>query len=592
MPFDGLVINSLVLELKTLLMNNRIEKIYQPESDEIVMKFRNLHKDKKLLISVNSNYPHVCLTNLQKDNPLNPPMFCMLLRKHIQGGKIIDVKQVDFERILIISIENYDELGNLSVKELIVEIMGKHSNIILVDQDTYTIIDSIKRIPINISRQRQILPGLKYEYPPTQGKINIFETDYKTYLNHIGKVPQNTPIYKALYRSFQGISPIIAKDVCYKNNIVANTLVSTLTPKDFNNIWNTFVQLSSKIQQNKFEPNIVMDLKSNILVDFSSCNLDIYNNENFTKVYRNSISSVIDEFYYEKDKYERIKQKSMDLKKIITRRLDRLHKKIQKQKEELLTAKNADKYKLYGELILANMHRITKGMKKIEVENYYEPDLHLINIPLDIRLSPSENSQKYFKKYNKFKNAFKKITVQIKETNEEINYLENVLISLENTDDLSNVEDIKQELIEQNIVKKKQKNKNKLQSQESKPHKYYSSDGFVIQAGKNNKQNDRLTLKISSKNDIWLHTKDIPGSHIIIQTEGKKVPDSTIFEAAEIAAYHSKGRHSSNVPVDYTYVKNVKKPSGAKPGMVIYDNFKTVFVTPNEMKIKELKTQN
>ncbi|SKC87275.1 Rqc2 family fibronectin-binding protein [Maledivibacter halophilus] len=590
MPFDGLVINSLKKELKQVLLNKKIEKIYQPEDDEILIKFRNTDINNKLLISVNSSFPHLCLTSMQKVNPTTPPMFCMLLRKHLHGGKIVDCYQVEFERILVLSVESHDELGNINIKNLIVEIMGKHSNIILT-QDNNTIIDSIKRIPSSISRKRQILPGLKYEYPPSQNKINIFTTDYTTFKNKINNNSKNTQIFKAIYKSFQGISPIIAKEICYRSSISMDIPISELSDKNFTDIWNVFIGILGKTHKNEYSPNIIFDAKDNKTIDFSPIVLKIYENEYFSLSFFDSISDTINKYYFEKDKYNRIKQKSTDITKIVNTRLERLHNKLQKQKEELLTAEGADKYKLYGELILSNMHNISKGMKEVTLQNYYETNMPSIAVPLDPKLSPSENSQKYYKKYNKYKSAINKINKQIKETTEEIQYLQNVLTNIENTDDINNIDEIKQELIEQNYIKKRKIVKKKEKSLASKPSEYITSDGFTVLAGKNNKQNDYLTLKVASKKDIWLHTKDIPGSHVIIRTEGKEVSEDTIKAAALIAAYNSKGRYSSKVPIDYTYVKYVKKPSGAKPGMVIYENFKTIYVTPFKEEVQKLEAQ-
>lgn len=590
MPFDGLVINSIATELNEILLNKKIEKIYQPESDEIIIKFRNVST--KLLMSVNSSFAHISLTNLQKSNPLNPPMFCMLLRKHLHGGKIVDVYQVEFERILVLSIESYDELGNISIKKLIIEIMGKHSNAILVDDNDNTIIDSIKRIPSNISRQRQILPGLKYKLPPSQDKINVFSSNYNVFVKKLNTVENDTKIFKALYKSFQGISPIIAKEICFNAKVDLDKPITNLSDKNFKDIWNIFENILLKINNKEYFPNIIFDTKANKTIDFSSLKLSIYENELFSYMSFDSISLAINKFYLEKDKYNRIKQKSTDIVKIINTRLERIYNKLQKQKEELLTAEGADKYKLYGELILSNMHGIQKGMKEVTLQNYYEDHMPEITITLDSKLTPSENSQKYYKKYNKYKSAQDKISNQIKETCVEMQYLQNVLTNIENTDDINNIDEIKQELIEQKYIRKRKISKQKQKASKSKPYKYVTDNNFTILAGKNNKQNDYLTLKTASKKDIWFHTKDIPGSHVIIKTDGKQVPEETIMTAALIAAYHSKGRQSSNVPVDYTHVKFVKKPSGAKPGMVIYENFKTIYVTPHENEIKKLEKQS
>ncbi|WP_432665180.1 NFACT RNA binding domain-containing protein [Wukongibacter baidiensis] len=589
MPFDGLVINSLAFELKNALLNKKIEKIYQPEEDEILIKFRNVENNNKLLISVNSSFPHLCLTNSQKSNPLKPPMFCMLLRKHLHGGKVVDVYQVDFERIIVLSIESYDELGNISIKDLVVEVMGKHSNIILMEKDNLNIIDSIKRIPTSISRQRQILPGLEYRYPPSQDKLNVFDIDYTTFIDQLEKASENAQIYKALYKLFQGISPIIAKNICFNAKVDTDILISEISKEDLKRIWDSFVSLSDKLHNNEYSPNVIFDSIENKAVDFSSLSLGIYDNQHYTQTFLPSISNVINRFYFERDKYNRIKQKSTDIMKVLNTRLGRLYNKLQKQNEELITAEGADKYKLYGELILSNMYQITAGMKEVTVQNFYEPEAPDLVILLDSRLTPSENSQRYYKKYNKYKTAQEKISEQIRDTESEIEYLENVLTTIENTDDINNIDEIKQELVEQKYIRKRKTSKNKSKKIDFKPHKYVSKDGFMIFAGKNNKQNDHLTLKFASKKDIWLHTKDIPGSHVIIKTDGKDVPDETIMAGAIISAYHSKGRQSSNVPIDYTHVKFVKKPSGAKPGMVIYENFKTIYVTPHEEEIKKLE---
>lgn len=586
MPFDGLVINSLVSELDSALKYERIEKVYQPEDDEIILKLR----DKKLLLSVNSNFPHFCLTKFQKSNPLNPPMFCMLLRKHIQGGKIISINQIEFERIVEISIDSYDELGNQVLKKIYIEIMGKHSNLILVDSQSQKIIDSIKRIPSSVSRIRQLLPGLKYEFPPSQNKVNLLLVDFKDFYEILLKSP-NKSIYKVLYKSFQGISPLYAKEICERSNLDPDMICKNIDDTGWNSFWDSIAGFKKLINNKSFSPNIIIDSLEKKIIDFSSILLKVFENNNYIISSKESMSIAVEEYYYEKNKYERIREKSLNIKKFINTRLERLYKKIQKQKEELLIAHDADRYRIYGELLLSNLHKISKGMNEIEVENFYE-GMTKIKIPLNIRLNPSENSQDYFKKYNKYKSALKKVQAQIQETELEISYLENVLTSINNAEDLNDIEEIKQELIEQNYIKKKIKGNQKKRVSESQFSKYISSDGFNIQSGKNNKQNDYLTLKIASKNDIWLHTKDIPGSHVIVFSKGEKVPHTTIIEAAIIAAYNSKGRYSGNVPVDYTMVKNVKKPSGAKPGMVYYDNFKTVYVTPKENEIEKLKNKS
>jgi len=395
-------------------------------------------------------------------------------------------------------------------------------------------------------------------------------------------------VYKKIYKSFQGISPTTAKEICIRSNIDCDEYLTSLTENDFKNIWIACKTIKSSLESFNYRPSVITTVSGEVL-DFTAVDFILYNQEHLIKVYKDSTINAIEDYYFEKNKNEKIRQKSTDLNKLVNTRLERLYNKLEKQIDELNLAKDLDIYKLYGELILSNLYRINKGMKEIEVENYYDSNLSKCQIPLDQRLSPEENSQYYYKKYNKMKNAIVKIQEQVKETKEEIEYLENVLVSLEGSEDFESVEEIRDELAEQGFVKTRKKKKNLKKNVATKPNLYISSDGFSIQAGKNNNQNDYLTLKKASKADIWLHTKDIPGSHVIIITEGKEVPHSTLLEAASIAAYHSKGKLSSNVPVDYTLVKHVRKPSGAKPGMVIYDHNKTVYVTPDINIIKNLE---
>jgi len=581
MPFDGLLINALVTELKDKVTNEKIEKVYQPEEDEIILKLRKY----KLLLSANSNYPHICITNTQKTNPLSPPMFCMLLRKHLQGGKIIDIKQIDFERIIEFSIESYDELGNLVLKKLYCEIMGKHSNIILIDAKSNKVIDSIKRVPESISRIRQILPGLQYVLPPSQGKNNIFNIEYNYFINIM--INSEKSLYKALYKNFQGLSPLTSQELCERSYINPDSNCNNITLDDLNRLWQKILDIKRIIFNKELRPNLVMNIKEKKVIDLCPFIYTIYDNSFYKFIFSSSISEMVEEYYYQKDKHERIKQKSLNIKKTLTTRVDRLYKKLQKLNEELLAASDADKFRLYGELIISNIYKISKGMSEIELENFYDNNRKII-IPLDVRLTPSENSQRYFKKYNKSKTALIKIKEQIDETKDELFYLENVLDNIDKAEDFNDIEDIKEELIEQNYIKRKT-SRNKKKDTKSQPLVYYSTDGFLILVGKNNRQNDKLTVKEASKNDIWFHTKSIPGSHVVIKAEGRNVPETTLREAAKIAAYNSKARYSSNVPVDYTLIKNVKKPTGAKPGMVIYNDYNTIYVTPVEEEINKLK---
>ncbi|NLK71744.1 MAG: fibronectin/fibrinogen-binding protein [Clostridiales bacterium] len=576
MPFDGIVTSNMVWELNSLLSNGKIEKIYQPESDEITLHIRANGVNYKLLISSSSSYPRLHLMNSSKNNPPSAPNFCMFLRKHIQGGRISSIIQRDFERIVEIHIESYNELGYPSMKKLIVEIMGKHSNIILIDAESNKILDSIKKISIDVNRYRQILPGKEYVSPPDQSKISPLTAD--KYLFKEKLTEANAPIIKSIYQSFQGMSPFIARQICELADIDEDMPSKNISEESFDALYYYFSNIVSLVKNKKYQPCLLSDEMDN-LVDFYSFPTE-YAVKYYKIKYFDSISMAVEAFYFNKDTQNRLKQKSADLHKHVHSLLDKLGLKKQRLLEEIMEAEKADSYRLYGELINANLYRIQDGSSHARLENYYNPG-EIIEIPMDEHLSPSENAQKYFKKYNKAKKTYKEKLIQLEETNRELDYLESVFLNIEDASSSQDIEEIRQELIDENYLKKRnmtQKNK-KVQSQ---PLSFTSSEGYAILVGKNNKQNDILTLKTAAKSDIWLHTKEIPGSHVIIVTQGKKVPEKTLLEAAALAAYHSKGKMSENVPVDYTLVKNVRKPNGAKPGMVIYDNHNTVYVNPKE----------
>ena len=591
MSLDGIVINGIVNEIKSKLINGKIDKVYQPESDEILLNIRNNGENLKLLISASSNNPRIYLTSTKKSNPAAPPMFCMLLRKHLQGGRIISINQPSLERIINIEIQTFDELGVLTTKSLTVEIMGRHSNIILWDKSSEKIIDSIKRITPDISSIRIILPGVKYDLPPSQDKLNPLFLEKESLIKRLSLTNEGELIYKFIYKNYMGISPLIAREICYAANLDTTLRIGEMTSEDKENLIKSFNAIMSNIKSNKYFPNMVVDNNIGKVMSFSVIDINQY--KLLTKKYYDTISTLLEDYYQTRDNLDRIKQKSISLRKNISNKLDRALKKLSKQRDELLTAQKREKYKIFGDLITANIYRIEKGLEEIEVENFYSEDYETINIKLDVSLSPSQNAQKYFKKYNKLKNAYKFISNEIIKTKEEVDYLEHVLISIDNCTSLKDLDDIKEELISEGYHKGNNKNKKRnISSNQSSPRQYISKDGYDIYVGKNNKQNDYLTIKFASKDDIWLHTKDIPGSHVIIKNKGEEIPPSTIKEAALLAAYYSKGNLSSNVPVDYTERKNVKKPKGAKLGMVTYENNNTIYVTPSQndvSKIKEVK---
>lgn len=588
MAFDGLVVHAISDELSSKLVGGKIDKVYQPENDEIVLHIRNNKENFKLVLSASASNPRVYLsTNYKKENPINAPMFCMLLRKYIQSGNIVSVSQVGFERIIKITVESLDELKAKTTKDIIIEIMGRHSNIILTHEED-KIVDSIKRIPPSVSRVRQLLPGMTYVLPPAQDKLNpldkISRDKFKETISDF-----DGSISKCIYSKFLGISPIISKEICFRSNIDISKLASSVEGIDFDNLYKEFTNVILNIKGSNYNPCLAIDSSIDKLIDFSSIDLTLF--DNLKVIHDESISSIIESFYANKDAKERINQRASDFKKSISIKLDRLYNKLKKQKIELKESDNANIYKIKGELITAYIYMIEKGMDFVEVQNFYEEDCPLIKIDLNKNLTPSENAQKYFKRYNKLKHAKKEITAQVELSLEEINYLENIILSIDNCDNLAELDDIKEELQKLGYMRGKVKSKKDKNNLTTKPNEFLSSDGFTILVGKNNKQNDFLTLKIANNDDLWMHTKNIPGSHVIIKTEGKEIPESTIFEGAMLAAFFSKSKMSSQVPVDYTLKKNVKKPNGSKPGMVIYETNSTIYVTPSEELVVKLKKQ-
>lgn len=584
MPFDGSVVNSIVHELGGKLINGKIDKIYQTEKDELLITVRSYKDTYRLLLSASSTYPRVHLTEENKSNPAVPPSFCMLLRKHLLGGRIVAVRQPEFERIIEIDIDSFDEMGYSTHKTLITEIMGRHSNIIFIDKETNRIIDSIKRISFEISSVREILPGGFYEYPPSGDKTNPLSATADSFFGGISSLTGSIKAEKYIMNSYNGISPVIAREICLNAGLDSDTDLKQCDAEVLKSLYAAFSKFQEAVNRSDFRPNIVY--KDGKASDFSCFHLAIYK-DNEKQDY-GSISQTVERFYHEKDSKDRIKQKSGDIHKIISNRLDRCYKKLEILSGELQEASDSEKYKIYGDLIMSNIYYLQKGEEKARLQNYYSPEGEYIEIPMDSRLTPASNAQRYYKHYNKSKNAVIKINTQIEENKQEIMYLETQLDNLDKCTEELELEEIRNELAEQGYAKTRKAagfKRNKV----SKPMRFISSAGLEIYVGKNNVQNDYLTLKFAVNQDLWFHTKDIPGSHVVVKTDGKEVDDATLLEAANLAAFYSKGRMSSKVPVDYTRRKNVKKPNGAKPGMVIYENNQTIYITPDETKINNMK---
>lgn len=586
MALDGLVISNVVYEIKEKLVDGRISKISQPEKDELVLTIKNNRESYKLFLSAGASLPLIYLTEENKQNPLTAPGFCMLLRKHLNSARIIDIIQPGLERIVQIKIEHLNELGDLCVKYLIIELMGKHSNIIFCD-DTMNIVDSIKHVSHLVSSVREVLPGRDYFIPVSGDKLDPLTITYEDFSEHVLKKP--LPLGKAIYTALTGISPLIANEICYRASLDSGASTSSLSEMEGIHLYKNFDRLIRDVKAYQFEPNIVYD-ESNSPVEFSCVPLTCYSG--FIKQDYKSISTVLETYYASKNAVTRIRQKSVDLRKIVSNAIERNTKKYELQLKQLKDTEKRDKYKVYGELINTYGYNLEPGSKSLTALNYYTNEE--ITIPLDPTLTAKENSQKYFEKYNKLKRTYDAVTSLIEETKIDLIHLDSIRTSLDIALAEEDLVELKEELMEYGYMKRKftpgkPGNKgNKKQKITSKPFHYLSSDGFHIYIGKNNYQNDELTFKFATGGDWWFHAKNIPGSHVVLQTEGKEIPDHTFEEAGRLAAYYSKGREGDKVEIDYTEKKNVKKPGGGKPGFVVYYTNYSMVVSPDISDIQQL----
>ncbi|GAB7388074.1 NFACT RNA binding domain-containing protein [Bacillaceae bacterium] len=570
MAYDGIVTRAVVHELSARCANGKIAKIYQPTPSDILLVVRAHGQTRKLLLSANPALPRVHITAQSFANPLEPPMFCMLLRKHCEGALIERIAQVGLERIIHIDLRATDELGEPSVKRLIVEIMGRHSNIILVDPKTNRILDGIHHVTPAISRYRQVLPGREYVSPPDQGKLDPLTVTKEKFLAVLdfnrGKLDRQ------LVDRFAGISPLLGQEILHRAGL-----------PDRDNLWRAFREMMGTVASHRYTPNIVKTAQK---THFSAVPLTHLQAEE-THVFP-SVSECLDAYFGEKAERDAVRQKVQDLVRLLANERGKNEKKIQKLLETKEEAKKADVFKLWGELLTAHLHLLKRGDTQAEVVNYYEENAPTIVIPLDPAKTPAENAQAYFKKYNKAKNSLAVVDEQLKKAEEEKLYLDTLLQQLEDAT-LQDVEEIREELAEQGYLRKRGKKDSRRKKDQPQIEQYTSSDGIRICVGKNNKQNEYLTHRLAAPTDIWLHAKDIPGSHVVIRA--KNPPETTIREAAMLAAYFSKAKHSSQVPVDYTLVKHVRKPNGARPGFVIYEKQKTLYVTPDAKRVQEMKNR-
>ncbi len=574
MALDAVSIRALVNELG-MLVGGRVDKIHQPERDEIIISVRTYDSMYKLLISASPAHPRMHLTQHSKKNPKTAPLFCMLLRKHLASGRITGISQVGFERIIKISVDSYDELGDYTTKYLYIEIMGRYSNIILVSADG-RIIDSIKHIDESVSSVREILPGGVYELPPMQNKTALVDWEKEEGL--LLDTPQKAD--KVIVSQIGGISPLLARELVYSVFRTTDVLANSINTNRLAMLKIEIQKLKERVNNNEFSPCMIEDTITGKLLEFSAVDIKQYETLARIKKY-DSMNELVDEFYFMRDMHERMRQKTSDLTKLLNNHRERIAKKISILDRTLADAEKMDTYREYADLITANIYRISEGQKTAELENYFDEKMTTVKITLDPSLSPSQNAQKYYKKYNKAKTALKEAKKQLESSETELSYINSTLAMVETADRIEDVNAIRRELADEGYIKRSTNAVKKQKTETSKPMHFISSDGFSIYVGRNNTQNDYLTLKFANSSDLWFHTKDIHGSHTVIKLGiDKDVPKSTILEAASLAAYYSKARESSQVPVDYTIIKNVKKPNGAKPGMVIYEGYNTIYVTP------------
>lgn len=560
MAFDGITIANIVSELNRTILNGRIYKIAQPEPDELLLTIKGNSTQHRLLLSAGASLPLIYLTQSNKQSPMTAPNFCMLLRKHIQNGRITDISQPGLERIVRIGIEHLNEMGDLCRKTLIVEIMGKHSNIIFCDENNI-IIDSIKHVSAAVSSVREVLPGRTYFIPQTQEKRNPLEEISPEDFTALIKA-QPTTLCKAVYGCFTGFSPVMANELCYRASLDASLPTAAADEAELLHLFHNFTWLMEDIRKGLFTPEIISD--GDVPTEFSAVDMKQFQDLSIQKY--DSISEVLEQFYAKKNAVTRIRQRSSDLRRIVQTALERNAKKYDIQQKQLKDTEKKEKYRIYGELINTYGYGVETGAKSMEAFNYYTNET--ITVPLDPLLSPSDNAKKYFDKYQKCKRTEEAVTTLIAQTKEEIEHLE----SISNALDIARFEEdliqIKEELIESGYIKRK--GGTKRARIKSLPFHYISSDGYDIYVGKNNYQNDELTFKTATGNDWWFHVKKIPGSHVIVKSRNEELPDRTFEEAARLAAYYSKGREQDKVEIDYLQKKNVKKPAGAKPGFVVY----------------------
>ncbi len=579
MAFDGIVIANLVHDLNQKILSGRISKIAQPEKDELLLTIKGNRENFKLLISANASLPLIYFTEINKQSPMTAPNFCMLLRKHIANGRIVSITQPGMERVIRMEVEHLDEMGDLRRKFILIELMGKHSNIIFCDENDM-ILDSIKHISAQVSSVREVLPGRAYFIPHSDEKKNPLEISQEEFKERIGATPQ--PLSRALYMNLTGLSPVAAAQICHLASVDGDISARECSDAELTHLYHALNWIMDDVREGNFSPNIIYQGEKP--VEFSSVPLTMYEGSGYHLVDYPTISQLLERYYAEKNTLSRIHQKSTDLRKIVTTALERTSRKLDLHKKQLKDTEKREKFRIYGELLNTYAYGLSGGEKSFQCLNYY--DNSEITIPLDPTLTARENAQKFFDKYNKQKRTFEAVTEQLAQTEAELLHLESIATSL----DIARLEDdlvqIKEELVEYGYIKRHYTGGKKPKII-SKPYHYLSSDGFHIYVGKNNYQNEELTFKLAGGGDWWFHAKGIPGSHVIVKADGRELTDRTFEEAGALAAYYSKGRENDKVEIDYVQRKTLKKVPGAAPGFVVYHTNYSLVASP-KLDLKEV----
>ncbi|NBI82267.1 fibronectin/fibrinogen-binding protein [Clostridiaceae bacterium] len=590
MPLDAVTLRAALGELDEGLAGGRIEKVYQPDREEVVLAIRGKAGAKRLLISVSAAAPRIHLIGSSPENPASPPMFCMLLRKHIQGAKIVSVSQPALERMAVIELDATDELGVPCKKYLNIELMGKYSNLILQGEDG-RVIDAVRRVDGDISGKRQVLPGLFYRLPPAQeGKVDPLSVSGAGLAAALRTGDGEKGLDKWLLGHFLGLSPLLCREIAYRATGETGKPVCQLTEAEREEAGRVFSDFTGFVRENRGRPYLLTRREEKTVFDFSCLPITQYGDLIAVRQ-EPSFSELLSAYYAEKSRAERMNRRAADLIRTVTNARDRARRKLSAQRQELLETAQRERNKRMGDLITANLYQLEKGMNRVKVVDYFDESCPETEIELDVRLTPQQNAQRYYKLYNKAKTAEAVLTVQVGQGERDVDYLESVLALVSEAECEQDLAQLREELRQTGVLSNRQQRGQRQKPARARPYEYRTSDGFAVFAGKNNLQNDLLTMKTAFKSDIWFHTQKIHGSHVILVADGREPTDEAMTEAAMIAAYHSKARGSSLVPVDYTPVRYVKKPSGAKPGFVIYHVYQTAYVTPDAARVEALRVR-